>query len=329
MYEEFPVTILNKEYKVMGEIDNGAEGSKKIVQRLDNNESKYLVKILPCSNIKDLERYEREINIFYKLNHPNIAKLISHTKDDDQLMMFFYYYSGGSLANMIDNERLDENRAKGYFKQLIEAVDFCHINKIAHRDIKPDNIILDTDLKTAVLTDFGLCKELDYGLFDDFPGTPLYNSPEKFMGQKYCGVSNDIWCLGITLYEMLTGDTPFYPHKTGSIEEMARNIVYMDVRFPTYITEDAKSLINALLQKNPSKRCPIGEVRKHPWLKDNPTSIEDSLCYINAQDRSDGTLDGSEPSSNLGDSLSKEDDHLIENVVEKLTNKSSQQNFSL
>ena len=142
MYEEFPVTILNKEYKAMGVIDNGAEGSKKIVHHVDDKENKnaFLVKILSCKDNKDLERYERELKIFNQLNHPNIAKMNHYVKENDSLMIFFPYYSGGSLADLIDEGRLDEERAKKYFKQLVEAVEHCHKNNIAHRDIKPDNM---------------------------------------------------------------------------------------------------------------------------------------------------------------------------------------------
>jgi 5'-AMP-activated protein kinase, catalytic alpha subunit len=144
MYEEFPVTILNKQYQVMGDIDNGAEGSKKIVHHVDDKEKNkklFLVKILDCKNREDLERYQREVKIFKSLNHPNIAKIEYHIKEGDSLMFFFPYYCGGSLADLIDNKgRLDEETAKKYFRQLVDAVEHCHNNNIAHRDIKPDNM---------------------------------------------------------------------------------------------------------------------------------------------------------------------------------------------
>ena len=173
MYQEFPVQILNKEYKVMGVIDNGAEGSKKIVHHIDDDQEKknmYLVKILPCTNKNDTERYEREINILKKLDHPNIAKIVDVFRENNQIMIFFSYYSGGSLADMLDENRLPEEVARSYFRQLVESVRYCHKNNIAHRDIKPDNILVESDKKSIVLTDFGLSKEI-IDLFDDFPGT--------------------------------------------------------------------------------------------------------------------------------------------------------------
>lgn len=207
MYKEFPIQTLTKEYKVIRVIENGAEGEKKLVYHIDddNREDKklYLVKVLPCTNKEDLKRYERELDVMKSLNHKNIAKIEKSIEEQEKLMIFLNYFEKGSLADIFNHKkRLDEEECKLYFEQIIEGTDYCHVNGICHRDIKPDNMqsnfffffsyfcnffhffkirLLHGDGKTVVLSDFGLCAQISPNqLLNDFPGTPLYLSPEKY-----------------------------------------------------------------------------------------------------------------------------------------------------
>lgn len=240
MYKEFPTNTLNNEFTIVKEVKNGAEGTKQLVHyKNDTKEEKdlYLVKILPCNKKEDKERYEREMKVIRSLNHNNIAKIVKTYCEDNKLFIFFPYYAGGSISDIFeDKPRLSEEDAKRYFLQMVDAVSYCHKQGIIHRDIKPDNVLLDASKENAYLADFGLCVEVKEGeLLNDFPGTPLYNAPEKYKGVPYCGVKSDIWSLGVTLYEMITGDTPFFPYKTKSIQELARKVVYQHVLFPPYV----------------------------------------------------------------------------------------------
>ena len=136
--------MLNKEYKVVRPVENGAEGEKKLVHHVnDENEKKdlFLVKILPCSKTNDFERYEREIRVMKALDHKNIAKVVKAEREGGNLLVFFKYYEKGSLSDIFnDKSRLDEDECRRYFKQILEAVEYCHNNNIVHRDIKPDNM---------------------------------------------------------------------------------------------------------------------------------------------------------------------------------------------
>jgi len=140
---------------------------------------------------------------------------------------------------------------------------------IVYRDLKPENILLDMN-GNICLTDFGLCKEgLGYGhVTHTFCGSPEYLAPEVFLGTGY-DASVDWWALGTLLYEMLSGLPPYFSE---DVDEMNERIMTEPLTFPKYFSEEAKSLLRGLLERNPKRRIGHGQgdaedVKKHPFFK--------------------------------------------------------------
>ena len=158
-----------------------------------------------------LERFRREARAVARLSHPNIVHVIDAGEDDGRPFIVFEYIEGETLKNRIRRlGRLEIPEAVAYCIEIARALGAAHANHIVHRDVKPQNVLLDHE-GTAKVTDFGIARTLEEdGLTDDgrVLGTTDYVSPEQALGQPVTGQS-DLYSLGIALYEMLTGQLPF------------------------------------------------------------------------------------------------------------------------
>jgi len=178
------------------------------------------------------------------------------------------YFTGGELFFHLKNGgHFTEERAKFYAAEIGIALQCLLDSQIVYRDLKPENVLLD-DQGHIRLTDFGLAKEgvratkLTY----TFCGTPEYLAPEVIQGAGY-GTPIDWWSLGTLLYEMLTGLPPFYNQ---NMHVMYEKIVRGKIHYPAELSADAKSLLTALLERNPKLRLGtrggVAEVAKHPFF---------------------------------------------------------------
>jgi len=188
----------------------------------------------------------------------------------DKLYMILDYINGGELFyHLSDAERFDEERARFYAAEILLALGYLHSLNIVYRDLKPENLLLDMN-GNICLTDFGLCKEnLGYGsVTHTFCGSPEYLAPEIFMGNGY-DKSVDWWALATLLYEMLSGLPPFF---SDDLEVMNQKILSEPLWFPDYFSDESKSLLQGLLERNPKKRLGCGEkdaeeIKRHPFFK--------------------------------------------------------------
>jgi len=211
-----------------------------------------------------------ERNILKKIDHPFIVSLKYSFQTEDKLYMVLDYICGGELFyHLSEAERFTEDRARFYAAEIVSALGYLHKLNIIYRDLKPENLLLDMNGHIC-LTDFGLCKEgLGYGdVTHTFCGSPEYLAPEIFLGIGYDrGV--DWWALGTLLYEMLAGLPPFF---SDDIEEMNERIIHEPLTFPPYFSNEAKSLLAKLLDRNPKRRLGSGitdaqEIMNHPFFK--------------------------------------------------------------
>jgi len=158
-----------------------------------------------------LERFRREARAVARLSHPNIVHVIDAGEDDGRPFIVFEYIEGETLKDRIRRlGRLEIPEAVAYCIEIARALGAAHANNIVHRDVKPQNVLLDQE-GTAKVTDFGIARTLEEdGLTDDgrVLGTTDYVSPEQALGQPVT-VQSDLYSLGIALYEMLTGQLPF------------------------------------------------------------------------------------------------------------------------
>ncbi len=160
---------------------------------------------------EQLERFRREARAVAKLSHPHIVGVIDAGEDDGTPFIVLEYVEGETLKDRIRrHERLDTSEAVAYAIEIARALGYAHSRGIVHRDVKPQNVLVDAE-GLAKVTDFGIARTLDQeGLTADgrVLGTTDYVSPEQALGHAVTGQS-DLYSLGIVLFEMLTGDVPF------------------------------------------------------------------------------------------------------------------------
>nr|AON96295.1 CIPK10 [Stipa purpurea] len=214
-----------------------------------------------------MDQVRREISVMKLVKHPNIVQLYEVMATKTKIYFVLEYVKGGELFNKVQRGRLKEEVARKYFQQLNSAVDFCHSRGVYHRDLKPENLLLDEnrDLKTS---DFGLsalaeCKRQD-GLLHTTCGTPAYVAPELISRKGYDGAKADIWACGVILYVLLAGYLPF---QDKNLMDMYKKIYKAELKWPSWISSDARKLLRCILDPNPSTRITFSEIMENPWFR--------------------------------------------------------------
>ena len=218
----------------------------------------------------DISIIKREIDIHIRITHPHIIKLISYSEDRHNFYLVMEYAHKGNLYKFIQQKRgMDEDEAFHYFIQVASAIHFLHFNGFAHRDIKPENILLDKN-GSVKLCDFGWCVNVSKGNRITFCGTYEYMAPEMINDEFY-DMGIDIWSLGVLLYEMIHGYSPFRAHHflkdaKSAMKEIFRNIKSNNYSIDKNISEECIDLIDKLLTTDTKKRIKINELFAHPWV---------------------------------------------------------------
>ncbi|HWH93098.1 MAG TPA: protein kinase [Baekduia sp.] len=206
-------TLLNGRYRLDAEIGTG--GMSTVYRAFDTVlERQVAIKLMHreiASDSDQLERFRREARAVAQLNHPHIVTVIDAGEDDNTPYIVFEYVEGETLKDRIRRHgRLPIQEAIAYAIEVARALGVAHDRGIVHRDVKPQNVLVDEE-GSAKVTDFGIARTLDQeGLTADgrVLGTTDYVSPEQALGHPVTGQS-DLYSLGIVLFEMLTGDVPF------------------------------------------------------------------------------------------------------------------------
>eukprot|EP01137_Pigoraptor_chileana_P006815 Opistho-2@51572 len=255
-------------------IGKGSFG-KVLVAKHKESGTVYAIKVLSKKAIKqrnEVRHIMAERNVLKQnVKHPFLVGLHYSFQTSEKLYFVLDYVNGGELFFHLQREkRFAEPRARFYAAEITSAIEYLHRVDIVYRDLKPENILLDSD-GHVVLTDFGLCKEgiQPGGTTSTFCGTPEYLAPEVLRKQQY-GRPVDWWCLGAVLYEMLVGLPPFYSR---DCHEMYNRILHDKLRFPPQVSENARSLLTGLLDRDPTKRIGSGptdaeEIKSHLFFKD-------------------------------------------------------------
>ncbi|MGP0048655.1 MAG: protein kinase domain-containing protein [Solirubrobacteraceae bacterium] len=207
-------TSLNGRYRLEARIASG--GMSTVYRALDEIlERQVAVKLMNrevASDSDQLERFRREARAVAQLSHPHIVGVIDAGEDDGRPYIVFEYVEGETLKERIRRHgRLPIPEAVAYAIEIARALGAAHARHIVHRDVKPQNVLIDPE-GSAKVTDFGIARTLEEdGLTADgrVLGTTDYVSPEQALGQRVTGQS-DLYSLGVVLYEMLTGEVPFH-----------------------------------------------------------------------------------------------------------------------
>ncbi|KAL9058449.1 MAG: hypothetical protein Q9162_001744 [Coniocarpon cinnabarinum] len=240
--------------------------------RSKHNSRFYAIKVLKKAQVvkmKQVEHTNDERKMLAKVKHPFLITLWGTFIDSKNLYMVMDFVEGGELFSLLrKSQRFPNPVAKFYAAEVALALDYLHSLNIIYRDLKPENLLLDRNGHIKI-TDFGFAKEVP-DITWTLCGTPDYLAPEVVASKGY-NKSVDWWSLGILIYEMLCGFTPFYDQ--GSAMKIYENILKGKVKYPPYIHPDAQDLLEKLITKDLSKRLGnlVGgskDVMSHQWFQE-------------------------------------------------------------
>lgn len=219
-YSRFVGKVLGQ-YKLEAPLGKG--GMASVYRAYQASVDRYVaIKVMTPEIANDpsfVERFQREARIIAKLEHPHILPVIDFGESEGIYYIAMRYMDGGSLDDRLRQRRLRPEEIAHYLNQIASALDYAHQKGVIHRDLKPNNVLLDR-ANNCYLTDFGIARiegaERKLTATGSVMGTPAYMSPEQAMGRPLDGRS-DIYALGVMLYEMVTGRLPFHADTTAAL----------------------------------------------------------------------------------------------------------------
>lgn len=247
------------------------KGSSAIVQQALHKPTNSQI-ALKTINVYDKEKRKQLMNDIKAMEHsecPFLVRFYGAYFEEGYVKVALEYMNGGSLRDCLARSRtvaVPENILSKVTQQVLNGLMYLHkIKHQVHRDIKPDNVLVDTS-GAVKLSDFGITKDLGVtiGICNTFVGTVIYMSPERINGKKY-SYSSDVWSLGLMLIELATGRYP-YP-KTNTYIEMVENIMTMpDPSLPRTFTEEFRDFVSHCVKKLPEQRWSVIQLAAHPWV---------------------------------------------------------------
>jgi serine/threonine protein kinase len=246
------------DYQILNELGSGGMGRVYRVRNVISDRIEAMKILLPdLAGRQELAaRFLREIKLMAALNHPNIAALRTAFTFENQLVMIMEYVEGKTVASILEHGPIPPADAVNYIEQVLSALSYAHQQHVIHRDIKPANMML-TPQGVIKLMDFGIARAGDEHTLT-MTGTTLgslgYMSPEQVKGEA-TDARSDLYSVGVSLYEMLTGQRPFraesdYSIMTAHVKEMPKPLTDLEPGLPTALND----IIFMAIAKDPNKR---------------------------------------------------------------------------
>ncbi|KAG7214012.1 hypothetical protein KM043_001382 [Ampulex compressa] len=241
--------------------------------------SKVAIKIIDKTklNEENLAKIFREVYIMKRLRHPHIIRLYQVMETEKMIYLVTEYAPGGEIFDhLVRNGRMPEPEARRIFRQIVLAVCYLHQQRVVHRDLKAENLLLDAD-NNIKLADFGFSNEYTPGVpLSTWCGSPPYAAPEIFEGKHYDGPRADVWSLGVVLYVLVCGALPF----DGPTMQLLRSVVISGkFRIPFFMSAECEKLIRHMLVVEPERRLSISQILAHSWMGgDGVTEPEPGGC---------------------------------------------------
>jgi serine/threonine protein kinase len=247
-----------------------------------------------CEKPENLKRLQYEINILKVLNHPNIVKFYGLKKTTNHWYLITEYCNGGSLLGNLQKYMTNYRRpfpeevVQYLMKQIVSALNYLHFNKIIHRDLKLDNILVtfkneydksSLNMMKAIIKiiDFGFATKLNGPLTFTALGTPTNMDPQ-ILEHINTGIPNsgynekvDIWSLGTLCYQMVVGHMAFSGR---SMEELFQKVKKGNYSLPMTLSKEIVSFINGMLQQDPNKRLTANQLLNHEFLTKHPSQFQ-------------------------------------------------------
>nr|XP_033782686.1 NUAK family SNF1-like kinase 1 [Geotrypetes seraphini] len=252
-------------YEVMETLGKGTYG--KVNRAMEKGTGRMVaIKSIRKEKITDeLDRVhlQREIEITALLKHDHIVQIYEVFENKDKIIIVMEYASNGELYDYVNKrQRIVENEARRFFRQIVSAVHYCHKKGVVHRDLKLENILLDENLNVK-LADFGLSNVFQKNQFlETYCGSPLYAAPEIINGLPYQGPEVDCWALGVLLYALVYGAMPF---DNSSYKTLSEQISSGEYRKSPHLS-GACGLIDWMLTVNTKGRATVEDIANHWWV---------------------------------------------------------------
>jgi len=281
---------LEKKFKKIKEIGNGSQGTVGLFEDIRLGRKVAIKSLHPqlVNSVINKGRFKEEAKLLAQLNHPNIITLYDYF-DDHTLHLILEFAEGIPLDKYVkSNGAIQESRAIRIFIKILNAVDYAHEKNILHRDIKPANIMIDAEDGVKII-DFGIGKneKSDPNLTTVggiVGGTPRYMTPEHIL-EKPLTKKSDIYSLGVTFWEIITGKKPFYDvNNTHDIQEKIKNEKLPDI---SLLNKKTSKRINDILQKATSKKAK----ERYSSCKAFIRQLEDCLGVEKTQKNRDNRID--------------------------------------
>ncbi|CAN1841304.1 CBL-interacting serine/threonine-protein kinase 7 [Linum perenne] len=267
-----PSTLLNK-YRMGKLLGRGsfakvfaafsiADGKQVAIKIIDKTKTESFMEPKIICEIKAMHRLQ---------HHPNILRILEVMATRTRIFIVMELAVGGDLfSKVVQRGRMKESGARRYFQQLVSALHFCHENGVAHRDVKPQNLLLDSDGNLKV-SDFGLsalaeaaeAKNGVNGILHTACGTPAFTAPEVLYRKGYDGEKADAWSCGVILFFLLSASLPF---DDSNLAVMYKKIHKKQYQIPSWVSKPARWIVHQLLDPNPQTRMSIETLMNHSWF---------------------------------------------------------------
>lgn len=268
VYRETPEHCL-EEFDMLDTVGTGTFG-RVYLAKCGRNDQYYAIKVLKKTEIvrmKQVEHINSERLVLSKVNFPFIVDLYCTYQDANNLYMLQEYVIGGELFSHLRKAgRFTNEMTRFYASEILLAIEYLHAKDMIYRDLKPENLLLDSNGHIKI-TDFGFAKKVEDRTWT-LCGTPEYLAPEIITSKGH-SKAVDWWALGILIFEMLAGYPPFFDDNPFGIYE---KILGGKLRFPSHFDPTAKDLVKKLLTSDRSKRLGnlkggADDIKKHKWFR--------------------------------------------------------------
>ncbi|XP_076031887.1 serine/threonine-protein kinase chk-1-like [Oratosquilla oratoria] len=255
----------NKDWIEVRELGEGAYGSVVLLKKATSE-------VFVAKKSIEIEggmNQQIEVQVQESLEHRNILRVLSSEKDETHIHIYLEYADGGDLSTKIGPSGLDDEMSAFYFNQLISGVKYMHTHGVVHRDLKPQNLLLNGD-NVLKIADFGLAAKLEdrKTYLSEVNGTRGYMAPEVFSA-RYRGEPSDVWSCGVTLVKMMSGSAPWEVAKAYDPNYqiwLRKDLKLTDSKPWIHICKSAMDLIKSLLHPVPSGRATIQEIEQHDFV---------------------------------------------------------------
>lgn len=270
------------QYEIHRPLGEGQFGKVKEAVHVETG-MRYAAKIIKKTAIKtkkDADTVKKEVNLMKRLNgHPNILQMFEVLEDAEKFYLILELASGGDLFDkIISMGGFSEDQARVYFQQIVSGLRHCHDQGIIHRDMKPENLLLDANGNLKI-SDFGLSNTIltTEQMLKTHCGSEKYAAPEVMQNtDPYIGPPVDVWSIGVILYIMVGGAFPFVEATMKC--ELYSSFVAGTFEFPKAMSIELVDLLTRTFAAEPARRITLAQIAEHPWV--NPAlnfSAEPSL----------------------------------------------------